>query len=150
MEIANFISKLAFVQLYQPGHGPEGKTETFCVANIFSPEEEAALPEWVRFEVKDGIWRNAGATLRHVSASTMFRPPVFGLPESWHEAVKQHNFSPDRLLVGARAEVGVSRSVKVDKFTGIKRSYLNLIAVRVLEAPPIPSFESILETERSR
>ena len=148
MEIAKFKAKLAFAQLYNPGSGPEGRTETYSVACIFDPEDEAALPSWI--EIKDGLWRNASIGVRHITATSVFKPPIYGLSEGWHAQVIRHNLSPDRLLVGARAEVGISRTVKTDRNTGNERNYMNLIAVRVLVEPSIPDFDEVLEAERRR
>lgn len=149
MEIFTFAAVLAYPQLFKPGKIEQSARDHYGAAACIRPQDESTMPEWV--EVKDLNWRSSfGSKHRCVYLNSNFSFPVFGLSAAWHSDAAARNLSVDRLLIGANAEVSITRVVKQDMRSGRGRTFANPVAIRVVSEPAIPTYEDFIESERAR
>lgn len=140
--------RLAFPALFTattitPDYGERPK---FRISAILTKAEADALPDWLKPFIKEAKWRNAPSGQCVVNLSSLFRVPVFGLPEDFLKGCEVTNQEPDRVLAmfAPPGEIMVMRS------QGSGKEFVNLIAVRVdyeasrLRVPVFEEFPALL------
>ena len=147
-------SKLAYPHIFASSKAPfnegdPGEPARFRVSALVPADQATALPNWVTY--KEAAWRNAPAGHVVVNLTTLFRIPIYGIDPAWFEAVDQRNLDRDRALAmaGVPAEVLVAQVYSQDR-RGARRNFSDVIAIRVLEQPQVPTFKDLEDFAQGR
>lgn len=114
---------------------------SFRLALVMSAGRVSEIPGWVSIRDDFPAWVPAGHIA--VNLGSLFRIPVFGLPDGFVDQVRDMNMDLDRVLVQARPRVRVSvaRSSRKDRRGQV--NFADPICVEIIDEVRLPTAEDI-------